>query len=102
MKLTEMIADWHKEGVSLIEATREQKDGATWILYKVTEPASTSQYGRHYALIVTINRKDEVVAHNFHNTSSHNARGFFEQCQDWWKEHLEEGLVTPEGQRICV
>lgn len=101
-RLSEMIEAWSKEGVTLIEVTREDKDRATWILYKVTEPASTSDYGRHYALILAINKAEEVVAHNFHNTSSHGSRSFFEQCLDWWKEHLEEGLVTPEGNPICV
>ena len=100
MTLTEFIEQWHADGATLIEFTREKRDGATWILYKVTETERMTEYGRHYALIVAM-QGDEIIAHNFHNTSAHEY-SFFDQCGDWWKEHLEEGLINPEGRRICA
>lgn len=102
MNLRDFLEDWEGQGVSTIEVERRKQEGGTWILYKVTEIASTTEYGRHYALMIVANQAEEVIAHNFHNTSQHSQRPFMEQAAGWWEEHLAEGLVDPEGNRICV
>ena len=103
MKLREFLEDWAKDGANTIEHERREKDGTTWILYKVTEPEGTSEYGRHYALFVCIDAAEEIVAHNFHNTTGQRSdKSWYEQTQEWWEEHTEEGLVDPEGRRVCV
>mgnify|MGYP001574718772 CR=1 FL=1 len=98
MTLTEfrkMWADCH-----LVEIERRQAHGVTWLLYNVTEPNSTTYYGRHYGLYVVVNSTGHIIAHNLHNTSSRDGVSWERQIRDWWERHIEEGLIAPNGEPI--
>ena len=98
MKLAEFRRIW--ADCNMIESDRREAHGATWILYKVTEPDSTSEYGRHYALYVALNPVGQIIAHNLKNTSSGSSKSWTEQVYEWWERHVEEGLVAPSGEPI--
>jgi len=86
---------------SLVEIDRREAHGATWILFNVTEPDSTTHYGRHYGLYVILNPAGQIIGHNIHNTSQ-NGTGWIQQVREWWERHLVEGLVDPNGQAISL
>lgn len=83
----------------MVEIDRRDAHGATWILYNVTEPHSTSNYGRHYGLYVVLNPKGQIIAHNMHNTSN-NGGNWLQQVTEWWERHVKDGLVAPGGKPI--
>lgn len=101
MNLAEFRDMW--SDCKLIEEDRRMRDGATWILYSVTEIESTNNYGRHYAIFVVIRPDDkEVIAHNLHNTTDRDTTPYRQQIWEWWEKHLAEGLVDPAGKKIEV
>ncbi|KKN46054.1 hypothetical protein LCGC14_0676730 [marine sediment metagenome] len=98
MNLRDFRQMWEKDGLHFVEIERRKQGGATWILYNVTEPMSTSEYGRHYGLIV-VEKQRKVVAHNFKNTQGGN---WTRELTAWWEEHYAEGLVDGGGHQICA
>ena len=102
MTLAEFRQLWEGDGLHFVEEERRETDGATWILFAVTEPESTQDYGRHYALFVVINQAQEILAHNLRNLSERDGRPWREQVEEWWEEHLREGLVDEKGERVCA
>jgi len=85
----------------LVEIDRREAHNATWVLFNVTEPDSTSQYGRHYGLYVILNPAGQIIGHNCHNTSD-NGSNWIQQIREWWERHLVEGLIDPNGQPISL
>lgn len=102
MKLAEFITMWEGDDLKMVEEERRIIDGATWILYSVTEVISTYDYGRHYALILVINKDEEVFSYNFLNIRSRDPQPWRPQVQDWWERHIAEGLFNEKGEPICV
>ena len=96
MRLQEFRRMW--ANCQMAELDRREAHGATWILYNVTEPASTSNYGRHYGMYVVLNPAGQIIAHNIHNTSD--GSNWLQQVNEWWERHIKEGLVSPGGTPI--
>src|SRR3990172_2195157 len=86
----------------LVEIDRREAHGALWILYNVTEPESTSNYGRHYGLYVVLNPAGQIIGHNMHNTSDNQDGNWIKQVKEWWERHLIEGLVDRGQQQISL
>lgn len=100
MKVHEFKKMWEDDGAKFVEEDRRQIGKATWILFSLLEPQSTISYGRHYALILVHDYQENVVAHNLKNISTGSGKPWRPEIEMWWREHLAEGLVDPQGNPI--
>lgn len=88
-KLSDFKAMWERDGTRLVEQERRVVDGCTWLLYAVYFPSSTSEYGRHMAMILKVDTKtQEILMHDLRNIQGE-ARGAWHQGIDqWFREHV--------------
>ena len=102
MTLTEFKAMWTSDGLMMVEEENRQVNGYRWLLFAITEPASTNDYGRHYGLLVVVDAEEKILAHNFRNISSGDTRPYRQQVIQWFEEHIAEGLIDKQGRPITT
>lgn len=92
--LRQFKAMWEADGFVFREEARRRTREATWLLFGVTCPYGTSEYGRHLGLMVALApRTREVIGHNIKNISDGSSQPWLQQVQEWWERHVAEGLV---------
>lgn len=68
MTLVEFLKMWQEDGTQLVEQDRRVLNGSLWLLYAIYFPESTTEYGRHSALILKVdNKTDEILMHDVDN-----------------------------------
>ena len=73
MKLRDFVKMWTDDGFRLSKQTQKTIGKQKWVLYNVNVPYFASDYGRHMAIIVVIDRETgEILAHDEMNTSLRN------------------------------
>jgi len=90
MKLDEFRKMWEKDGFHFSKSREEKVGSRTLIMYSLTLPYYSAGYGRHYALIVVVDQKKEVIAWDDNNTRFGNISQIHEA---WFESTKAEALV---------
>jgi hypothetical protein len=80
---------WKKDGFSITEHERRAVNGLIWVLMTAYSRDFTDEYGRHFGLMVALD-KDEIIAHDFINLrdSTNPTR----ETMDWFEENIRQGI----------
>ena len=89
IKLKDFIDMWQVDGTKLVEQERRALNGHIWILYAVYYPESTSEYGRHGAMLMKVDSETDIILlHDCKNISGEVNKNYRQGIDDWFKEHI--------------
>lgn len=89
INLKDFIDMWQEDGTKLVEQQRQSLNGHIWILYAVYFPESTTDYGRHGALLLKIDAKTDIILLHDGKNISGEVNGNYRQGIDaWFNEHV--------------
>lgn len=98
MKLSEFKQMWEADGTKFVKLDEQERGKEHWYLYSIHFPESTTNYGRHMAMLLQVHKDTrEVIAHDTKNTSyAHGgkAKPWTQEIQDWFDKHVAEGGLT--------
>jgi len=88
VKLDDFIKMWTEDGTRLIEQDRRELNGSIWLLYSVYFPESTSDYGRHMAMLLKVDAKTDVILlHDLENLTGSIIGGSYRSLEEWFERH---------------
>lgn len=89
IKLEDFKQMWCEDGTKLVEQDRRVVDGHTWLLYAIYFPESTSDYGRHSALLLKMVTETEVIIlHDQMNITNEVTGNYRQGIDEWFKRHV--------------
>jgi hypothetical protein len=85
MNIQQFKTMWQEDGTQLILHDTKKVNDFELQLYAVLYPERTVEYGRHMALVVQIDKKGEIVAHDLNNiigttNVTQEMKNWFNQC----------------------
>jgi hypothetical protein len=90
MKLEEFLKWWEQDNIRLVKHREVEKANHRWILFAVYSAEERLEYGRHFGLLVVVEKRtEEIVAHDMENQLDYNPSLGLES---WFERHVREGL----------
>jgi hypothetical protein len=96
MNEPELVAEWENDGFKLVKSKTVKKDGNEWVLYNVNSPYSTTNYGRHFGMLMVIDgNSGEILAHDMENEShfiDDTPKPLASATEAWFDSHVRAGF----------
>ena len=95
MNKQELISMWENDGFKVVKHREVEQEKHLWVLYAVYQPEGTEDYGRHFGMLLVIDKKtSKIIGHDLENQFDHSPSLGLES---WFERHVREGIGE-----ICV